>query len=217
MAIKLQVDSLTDQAYNILKEKILTKQFPPGMRLVDSQLAEEFGISRTPLRDAIRKLYEEGLATSHAGRGYCVFSPGRQDICEIFEIRLMIDVTAAKKLISEVLPNDSQAYSLIGQFHQLFSGEVGGEAFTKTDEEFHDKLVQLMGNARLNAFYTEIRDQTRTIRRRSSADKARIAKFSAHHERICRGLLELDLEATVQAMTEHIDLSRADALKDLAQ
>jgi DNA-binding GntR family transcriptional regulator len=217
MPIKLQVDSLTDQAYGILKEKILTKQFPPGMRLVDSQLAEEFGISRTPLRDAIRKLYEEGLATSHAGRGYCVFSPGREDICEIFEIRLMIDVTAAKKLISEVLPHDREAYALIGQFHELFSGEVEGEKFTKTDEEFHDKLVQLMGNARIQAFYMEIRDQTRTIRRRSSVDKARIAKFSGHHERICRGLLDLDLEATVQAMTEHIELSRADALKDLVQ
>ena len=61
----LKIDTLNQQAYDILKEKILNKELLPGTRLVDSQLAEDFGISRTPLRDAIRKLAEEGFGDFH--------------------------------------------------------------------------------------------------------------------------------------------------------
>ncbi|MEA4894987.1 MAG: GntR family transcriptional regulator [Oscillospiraceae bacterium] len=215
MEIQLQVDSLTDQAYDILKEKIISKQFPPGKRLVDSQLAKEFGISRTPLRDAIRKLYDDGLVTSYSGRGYCVFQPSIDDIREIFEIRLIIDVAAARKLITEILPSNKETYAVIEDFYNEFSKEVDREGFIKADEDFHDKLVLMMGNARLYEFYTEIRNQTRTFRRRTSSDKARISKAYSHHERICRGLLDLDLEATIEAMTDHINLSMNDALKDL--
>ena len=215
MEIKLQVDSLTDQAYDILKEKIISKQFPPGMRLVDSQLAKDYGISRTPLRDAIRKLYEDGLVTSYSRKGYCVFQPSKDDILEIFEIRLMIDVAAARKLIAEILPNNKEAYAVIEDFHNKFSMVAENEAFIKTDEGFHDKLIQMMGSNRLYEFYTEIRNQTRSFRRKTSVDKARIAKANNHHERICRGLLDLDLDATIRAMTDHIELSMNDALQDL--
>ena len=63
----LKVDMLNQQAYDILKEKIIKKELLPGTRLVDSQLAEDFGISRTPLRDAIRKLAEEGQSPDEEG------------------------------------------------------------------------------------------------------------------------------------------------------
>ncbi len=215
MEMKLQVDSLTDQAYDILKEKIISKQFQPGMRLVDSQLAKDYGISRTPLRDAIRMLYEDGLVTTCSGRGYCVFQPSKDDIREIFEIRLMIDVAAARKLITEILPNDKAAYASIEDFYKVFSKDAEKEGFIKADENFHDKLVQMMGNNRLYEFYTEIRNQTRAFRRMTAVDKARTTKANNHHERICKGLLALDLDATVKAMTEHIELSMNDALLDL--
>ncbi|MGI5985982.1 MAG: GntR family transcriptional regulator [Clostridiales bacterium] len=215
MEIKLQVDSLTDQAYDILKQKIISKQFPPGMRLVDSQLAKEYGISRTPLRDAIRKLHEDGLVTNYSGRGYCVFQPTEDDINEIFEIRRMIDVAAATKLINEILPNDKEAYATIESFYNEFSADVEREGFIKADEDFHDKMVLMMGNARIYNFYVEIRNQTRTFRRRTSSDKERMARAYNHHEKICRGLLDLDLNAATEALTDHIELSRRNALEDL--
>lgn len=216
MDFKLQVESLTDQVYDILKQKILSKQYPPGMRLIDSQLAEEFGISRTPLRDAIQKLYEDGLVTSNSGRGYCVFQPTEKDVNEIFEIRKMIDIAAATKLIREVLPTDKKAYSAIEEFYYQFGREVEPEGFIKADEDFHDKIVLLTGNTRTYKFYREIRNQTRTFRQKTSSDKSRIAKACNHHERICKGLLDLDLDATIIALIDHIELSRQDAIKDLA-
>jgi len=217
MEIKLQVDKLSDKAYEILKEKILTKQLPPGTRLVDAQLAKQFGISRTPLRDAIRMLSEDGLVTKSAGQGFCVFRPTKTDICEIFEIRLMMESAVAGKLIGEILPNNKEAYAVIQRLYQQFSKETTEGNFVDADEYFHDKLVSLAGNARLYASYEEIRDQTRIFRRRCLAEQDRVAKAGRQHARICEGLLELDLAATVRAISDHIYQCRDDALRDVVQ
>ena len=91
----LKIDTLNQQAYDILKEKILNKELLPGTRLVDSQLAEDFGISRTPLRDAIRKLAEEGfVVSSPTKKGYYVYQPSAKDINEIFELRQILVAAA---------------------------------------------------------------------------------------------------------------------------
>lgn len=221
MEIKLKVESLTDQAYDVLKEKIISKEFPPGMRLVDSQIAKEYGISRTPLRDAIRRLYEEGLVTSNGGRGYCVFQPTRKDIEEIFEIRLMIDRLVVTKLIEKVLPNNDEAMDAIRRMYKEMESQSAsgssGENFVKSDEDFHDALISMIDNGRLSDYYAEIRSQTRAFRQRTSANAVRISKMNAFHERICRGLLALDLEESLAAVTDHIVSSIDYTLSDFQQ
>lgn len=115
----LKVDMLNQQAYDILKEKIIKKELLPGTRLVDSQLAEDFGISRTPLRDAIRKLAEEGFVVNHPmKKGYYVYQPSAKDINEIFEMRLILDLAAATKLIREILPREPQRLRILEEVYQ---------------------------------------------------------------------------------------------------
>ena len=80
MTQKLVVNNLTQQAYDLLRTKIITKEILPGTRLVDSTLAQQYGISRTPMRDAIRKLAEEGLVTPSSTKGYFVYKPTLKDI-----------------------------------------------------------------------------------------------------------------------------------------
>lgn len=218
MGIVLASYSLTDQAYDIIKEKIISKEFPPGMRLIDSQLAKDYGISRTPLRDAIRKLNEDGLVANCPNRGFCVFQPTQKDINEIFEIRLMMDKAAATKLINDILPSNKEAYDTIEGFYTSFQQQnnldVANESFVKADEDFHDKVVLMIDNERFYNFYVEIRNQTRAFRKKTSGDKERRAKAFMHHEKICRGFLNLDLDQTIKALSEHIELSRNDALAD---
>lgn len=219
--MKLQVESLTDKAYNILKQKIIDKELPPGTRLVDSQLAEEYGISRTPLRDAIRKLLEDGLVTNYSNRGYCVFKPTQKDIEEIFEIRLMIDEMAVRKLVNDVLPNDPEAVSTFQRLYDDLRAtkdtEDKNESFIQDDEDFHDQMILLTKNTRLFTIYSENRSQTRMFRRITSSDKNRIAKANRHHEKICEGLLNLDLNQALAAVKEHVALSMTDALADFQE
>lgn len=208
----LKVDTLNNQAYDILKEKILKKELAPGTRLVDSQLAEEFGISRTPLRDAIRKLEEEGLVVSTAGKkGYYVYQPSAKDINEIFELRLMLDIEAVTKVIKEVLPQNPESLELV---KDVYYAEITPGQFVSRDEDFHDTLIRLCGNSRLIAIYTDLRNQTRAFRSATSRDQNRIEKAHSFHERIFNGICNRDLEAALKAVRLHVEYSRIDALTD---
>ena len=213
----LRVDTLNNQAYSILKDKILKKEIPSGTRLVDSQLAEEFGISRTPLRDAIRKLAEDGLVVSSPGKkGYYVYQPSLKDIDEIFELRLMFDILAAEKVINEVIPNNPSALEELKESYRA-GLEASPESFVSTDEDFHDTAVRLCGNGRMLAMYKDIRSQTRAFRSVTSSDNARIAKARNYHERIFKGFCAGDLPATIDAIRLHVQYSRQDALGDYIQ
>lgn len=209
----LKVDMLNQQAYDILKEKILKKELLPGTRLVDSQLAEDFGISRTPLRDAIRKLSEEGLVVNNpTKKGYYVYQPSAKDINEIFDLRLILDMAAARKLIQEVLPKDPEALSTL---EEVYQAECEDEAsFVQKDEDFHDAVIRLCGNDRMSAIYSDLRSQTRAFRSVTSRNVERMTKAHNYHKKIFEGFQRLDLDATLDAIQKHVEYSRADALLD---
>ena len=90
-SVILESVNLNDLAYEEIKKRIISREFAPGQRLVDSQLATIFQISRTPIRDAMRRLTKEGLLTNTSSRGFYVFAPTLKDIDEIFSISGMIE------------------------------------------------------------------------------------------------------------------------------
>lgn len=216
MDIKLVADSLNSQAYDIIKSKIINEELPSGTRLVASKIADEFGISRTPLRDAIRKLTEEGLVVCSENKGYYVFKPTLKDIEEIFEIRQMIDIAAATKLVKEILPVDEKARARLLDFRKSIENDVGSSKFIKSDEDFHDLLVSLSGNKRLREMYASLRDQTFSFRQITAHDEKRIKRAVDCHRRIFMGIMELNLDMAIEAIIEHIDNSKHDAMKDFS-
>lgn len=210
----LRVDNLNEQAYDILREKILSRELLPGARLVDSQLAEEFGISRTPLRDAIRKLAEEGLVVNNPQKkGYYVYQPSAEDINEIFELRLILDLAAAAKLVTRVFPQDPDALRQLQSFY-CAEYENADAPFAQKDEDFHGMIIRLCRNARMSAVYADLRSQARAFRSIAPRDEERIGRERLSHEKIYKGLLNLDLEATLAAIREHVENCREDAIRD---
>lgn len=217
--MKLTVDNLNKQAYDALKASILEKKFPAGMRLVDSKLAEEFGISRTPIRDALMKLSEEGLVFSN-GRGFRVYSPTPEDIREIFELRLMFDLYAAKKVIEEILPTDPEAEK---RFDSAYLSEAHMDDldedvdFVKSDEDFHACIVSLLGNERMSDSYSDIRNQMRAFRSITAHSSDRRRKAHQYHERIYLAIKQRDVSAAEEAIRRHTALSMEDALHDIEE
>lgn len=210
---RLKVQTLTSQAYDLLKSKIFSGEIKPGSRLIDSQLAEEFGISRTPFRDALRQLCEEGFVVSEQGRkGYFVYQPSRKDIDEIFELRLILDLAAADKLVSKVLPGNEAALNLLKNSCNAEMTEI--DSFVKKDEDFHDMIIKLCENQKMVEMYNELRSQLRAFRSKTSQDEKRRSKATNYHVKILEGLLELDLAKASEAIRKHVELSREDAVKD---
>lgn len=214
MSTELVTNNLNSQVYEILKNKILSKELKPGTRLVDSQIAHEFGISRTPIRDAIRNLAEDGLVVAVGKKGYAVFQPSVTDINEIFELRSILDIAAVTKLITEILPDNKEVMTRLEQDYLEYGKNNNGQDFIRSDEDFHDMLIHACGNSRLTNIYTELRTQTRFFRSKTSVDKARKEKAILNHQQILNGLKALDLEAAISAVKQHVETSRRDAIND---
>lgn len=217
MRNKLEIENLNNKAYEEIKSLIISKELAPGTRLVDSQLAEQFGISRTPIRDAIRKLAEDGLVVTSKKKGYYVFQATKQDVIEIFEIRLMMDREIVFRLITELIPNNIDYYMLkLKALDDHLNKSINnvGSKFTKSDEYFHDSLVAFTNNSRLISLYTENRDQTKAFRRATSSSEERKKRVYEIHKKILNCIMNLDLEGAIASVTEHVMMSRDNALVD---
>lgn len=210
--MQLTVDNLNIQAYNVIKMGILERKLPAGTRLVDSRLAEEYGISRTPIRDALMRLTEEGLVEK-AGKGYFVFMPSASDIREIFELRLMMDLYCSNYIVNKLLPENPQ---LREKIEKLYFGQqsLAENTFVAEDERFHGGLVALLGNNRLSNFYAGVCNQMRAFRSITAKNTDRVKQANECHEKIYQAIVNGDAVAAEEAIRKHTRLSMEDALRD---
>jgi DNA-binding GntR family transcriptional regulator len=214
----ITVESLNQKAYELIKEAIIQNELLPGSRIVDSQIAEKFGISRTPVRDAIQMLMREGLIENKGKKGYYVFNASAKDINEIYDIRLIIDKEAINKIITVLLPDNAEYYKT--EIDKIYSSigkkdKITGIDFIKDDEIFHDKVISLAGNARLLKIYGDIRNQTRVFRQITSYNEQRVKRAINSHREMVSAMKEGNLDLALKVAIEHVELSKEDALKDI--
>lgn len=217
MKMSLTVDNLNEQVYERIRDDIVTGRIAPGERIVDLQMAELYGISRTPVRDAIQRLTQEGLIVTSGKKGYYVFKATRQDIVEIFELRLILDKAVVQKVVTELMPNRYQQYfDAIQEIEDHLKKEIlkGPKFFTEYDEEFHDSLIKLCGNSRIVTTYKDNSLQTKAFRSLTSYSNERIDKANKLHFELLDAMKSMDLNRALQAVANHVDFSRKDALAD---
>ncbi len=213
-------EKLHDRAYQEIKSKIMSRELAPGERLVDSQLAEKYGISRTPVRDAIRKLVEEGLVVSSSKKGFFVFKPRAKDIVEIFELRLILDKAVVTKIITEMLPSNYSHYMReLQRISDLVEeGNAKGRAhFPHYDEAFHGNLIQFSSNTRIINIYTENQAQMKGFRIQTSINQERFENATAMHRELLAVIKSMDLDAAIRSVAAHVEVARKDALADYTQ
>ncbi|MFC1832221.1 GntR family transcriptional regulator [Thermodesulfobacteriota bacterium] len=138
-------DPLFLQAYEAIKERILRGTLVPGERLVETTLARELGVSRNPIREAMRLLMQDGLVHSTAS-GHIVHSMTIDDIQEIYECRMMVEPFAASLAAQRILLTEiSTLYHYIDQAESSFaSGDIDGTI--QANSSFHNSIVQLCQN-----------------------------------------------------------------------
>lgn len=211
--MKLKVESLNTKVYEVLKENILTKRFEPGMQLVEAKLSEMYGISRTPVREALFKLQKEGLVTK-TGKSYHVCKFTKEDISEVYELRKMMDIYAAKKVIREIIDTMPEAEKIIDEAYNGERIETEGIDFISADESFHGCIVALTGNSRLIEDYSILRDQMRAFRTITSQKADRRGKAKDYHRKIYEALKNRDVDDVEAAIERHTQYSMEDALSD---
>ena len=196
-----------------LREAIRSGILKPGERIMEIQLAEELGVSRTPVREAIRKLELEGYVVMMPRRGTYVASMSIRDINEIFEIRTALESLsnglAADHITDDELEHLQRLLVIIGGY--IKEGNI--EKIVETDIEFHDLLYHAARNERLVGIISNLRDQLTRFRTLSMSYPGRLEETLEEHRLIVDAIASGDRKAASRAAERHMENSEKTLLK----
>lgn len=157
--------SLVERAYQEIKRRILGNFYPPGLQVLEQELAEHLGVSRTPVREALIRLEREGLIEIVPRRGMHVVPIAVEDMREIYEVITVLEARAAERL-AERRPSEAELAPMIeaqaAMEEALASGDL--DAWAEADEHFHRQLLVLSGNRRLAQMALTVFDQVHRAR-----------------------------------------------------
>lgn len=190
-----------------LRQAIRTGVLKPGERLMEIQLADELGVSRTPVREAIRKLELEGYVIMMPRRGTYVANLSIRDVNEVFEIRTSLD-SLASGLAAERI-TDEELERLERLLVSISDGieESDMDKIVAADTQFHDLLYQASRNARLVGIIYNLREQLTRFRTTSMAYPGRLKETLEEHSRIVEAIAEGNVELAQKAAEDHMEKS----------
>lgn len=188
-------------AYNYLYNAIVTHELPPGTAIVEQEIADLLGISRTPVREALKQLEMEGLVRHIPLRGTFVAEISTQDVEEIFALRQALEILALHTAIEEI--TDEELEELERHLESL-GPESLPESFYNSDRKLHDLIVKHGRNRRLRIFYDMLNSQIERVRRVSAQKPNRLKKSRQEHLEIVQALKERDLQKAEELLRQHL-------------
>ena len=198
---------LREVVFETLRDAIRKGILKPGERLMEIHLAEQLGVSRTPVREAIRKLELEGYVIMMPRRGTYVSNLSIKDINEVFEIRTSLDSLAsglaAERITDEELEHLQRLLVVIGEAIK----EKNMEKIVEADTKFHDILYQASRNNRLVGIIYNLREQLTSFRTKSMAYPGRLEETLEEHRRIVDTIAQGDAVAAQKASEYHMERS----------
>lgn len=208
---------LRESVCESIRRAIADGSLRPGTRLMEIQLAEDLGISRTPVREAIRKLELEGIVVMIPRRGAYVADISLKDITEIYEVRISLDTLAAslaaERITDEELEEMNRQLLLTGQY--VLAGDI--PKIVATDSVFHDILYRAARNERLVTMINNLRDQLTNIRARSMAQPGRLQDTLAEHRTLLDAIASRDPETAANAARTHIENAEKTLMESLTK
>ena len=207
---------LRDVVFNTLREAILKGDLKPGERLMELQLASKLGVSRTPIREAIRMLEQEGLAVTTPRKGAEVAKMTLKDMEDVWEIRDALDELAVRIACQKI--SDEQLKQL-EDMKELFekSTQTGNvKKIAEADVTFHDVIYEATGNPKLVTLLNNLREQVYRYRVEYIKDPKNYPTLIAEHEAILESLKNRDVKNAVEAMHVHV-ANQAEAVKTVIQ
>jgi GntR family transcriptional regulator, rspAB operon transcriptional repressor len=217
-----QVTSLSERVYDTLKRQIIERELPPNMKLDNNVIAQQLGVSRMPVVDALTRLKAEGLIISRNRVGTYVTPLDRRMFEEIFEARDMIEQWATPKSITYLRDVDSiDLRRLLEKSRQLLVDVIDEtfdyRKFREYDQQFHLALVRLCGNDHIIGLYESLNSHIQVARAYSLRALTRSKEGQSEHEAILRAFTNRDIEQARQAQHFHLQRSLEGILRLLEQ
>ena len=202
--------SIADQIFDQLERDILSGRYARGEILSEMGLAQQLGVSRTPVREAIRRLEQENIL-QETGRGLLVIGISPEDMMDMYDIRLKIEGLAAgraaERITSEELEEMRETLDL-QRFYIEKGAESNSDQIKNLDSRFHEQLYSASGSKAYRDTLFGLHKKITKFRRASVSKSSRALQSLEEHEAIYRALSAHDREAAVSAAEEHARQAR---------
>lgn len=196
---------LRDVVFNTLRQAILTGELKPGERLMEIHLANRLGVSRTPIREAIRKLELEGLVTMIPRRGAEVAKITEKSMKDVLEVRRTLDALSAELACERITPEDEKALEKACRDFEDAVKTKDTKVIAKADVAVHDIIAAATGNQRLIQLINNLAEQMYRYRFEYIKDATQHERIIKEHRIIYESILKKDKEAAAEMARTHID------------
>lgn len=208
---------LRDVAFQKLRQAILRGELVPGQRLMEIQLAEQLGVSRTPVREAIRMLEQDGLAIMIPRRGAIVAKISGKNLKDVLEVRQALEELAVQLSCLRMEEDD---FTALRDANGEFAETIDGEDIVKmaeADEHFHDIIYQASDNMRLVQLEMQMREQMYRFRIEHLKEKTKRHALVEGHREIMEALRRRDSDAATKAIRSHIKAQEIIVMKKIEE
>ena len=204
--------SLADQVFDKLENDIIQGVYPKGEILTELKLVEQLGVSRTPIRDALRRLEQERLIAD-TGKGSLVLGITDDDLLDIMNIRERIEGLAAYYAALNVTPEAVKELTHITDLQDFYFNKHDVERLRQVDDEFHDAICRLSGRTVISDTLIPLHRKTRRYRRLAMDDWERTTQTTREHYAICQAVIAGDADLAKKLMKQHIINAKAHLIK----
>ncbi len=206
--------SLADQVFDKLENDIIFGVYPRGEILTELKLVEQLGVSRTPIREALRRLESERLIAD-TGKGSVVLGITEDDLIDILDIRVHVEALASYYAASNLTDEGRKTLTHIVDLQEFYFNKWDPEQLRHMDDEFHDTICRLSGRTVITDTLLPLHRKTRRFRRIAMDDKARAACTLKEHHAIYEAIISGDADLAAKLTSEHISKAKEHMLKEL--
>jgi DNA-binding GntR family transcriptional regulator len=200
--------SLTEQAYAILRERVITGVLPPGVDVSEPELADQLQMSKTPVREALARLCVEGLMEAFPRRGYRVTPVTLKDMDDLFAVRGVLEGTAAALAAQSLTEDELDALDRLADASYVVGEDVSTKTFVTSNEMFHSAIAQGSRNPRLHSLVMSHLEECARLFYMGTRIRDINPETINDHHRIVAVLRQRDGEKARLAMIEHNENTR---------
>ena len=207
-------EPLTDSVYARLRDLILSNVFRAGQKLVDRDLAEQLGVSRTPVREALGRLAMMGLVEARSRRGYYVRQYTAKEMTDLYEFRKILEVNAARLAAQNAEPGHIREFeNILIKSEGLAANPTNQAKTVELDLEIHDLIARASGNEALHQAIHNLMDKVMCFiwvdwADASVADPVSIAAAHREHQGLIERIIAKDADGAAEHLGAHIDNAR---------
>ena len=214
--VEANAGTLRGKVFSQIQNDILNGLYQPGENLIETKLSEEMGVSRTPIREAIRQLELEGLVQSIPNKGAIVKGISAKDIEDIYTIRMLIEGLAARWAAEKITPEELEELKEAVELEEFYTVKNDISHLLRSDSRFHDIIYKACKSKPLMHTLSTFHHHVQRARSISMNSPGRARQVLEEHKAIFRAITDRDADRAEKLTTEHVRNASMNLLKQKA-